>query len=90
VCIALAATAGGSAAVVLTLLILLQVTSFADVGALGVGAISTSTPSRRGASMAVYALAGFTSGFLAPVVIGMVLDLFGGTEPGPVGQLLFW
>jgi MFS family permease len=81
VCIALAATAGGSAAVVLTLLVLLQITSFADVGALGVGAISTSTPSRRGASMAVYALAGFTSGFAAPAVMGMVLDLFGGSEP---------
>jgi MFS family permease len=80
VCIALAATAGGEAAVVLTLLILLQITSFADVGALGVGAISSSDPSRRGASMAVYALAGFTSGFLGPAAIGLMLDLYGGTE----------
>jgi MFS family permease len=80
VCIALAATAGGKAAIVLTLLILLQITSFADVGALGVGAIGSSTPSRRGASMAVYALAGFTTGFLGPAVIGLMLDLFGGSE----------
>jgi len=79
VCIALAASAGGNAAVVLTLLVLLQITSFADVGALGVGAISSSTPSRRGASMAVYALAGFTSGFVAPIVMGLALDLFGGS-----------
>ena len=79
VCIALAATAGGNAAVVLTLLVLLQITSFADVGALGVGAIGSSTESRRGASMAVYALGGFTSGFLAPAVMGLVLDLFGGS-----------
>jgi MFS family permease len=78
VCVALAATAGGNAALVLTLLILLQITSFADVGALGVGAIVASTPSRRGASMAVYALAGFSSGFLAPAAIGLVLDIFGG------------
>ncbi|HYC45576.1 MAG TPA: MFS transporter [Burkholderiales bacterium] len=80
VCIALAATAGGKAPVVLALLILLQITSFADVGALGVGAVGASTASRRGASMAVYALAGFTSGFLAPVVMGVMLDLFGGSE----------
>ena len=63
----------------LTLLVLLQITSFADVGALGVGAISSSTSSRRGASMAVYALAGFTSGFVAPIVMGLALDLFGGS-----------
>ena len=79
VCITLAASVGGNAAVVLTLLVLLQITSFADVGALGVGAVNASTPSRRGASMAVYALAGFSSGFLAPAVMGLMLDLFGGT-----------
>ena len=80
VCIALAATAGGEAAVVLALLCLLQITSFADVGALGVGAVTSSDPSRRGAAMAVYALAGFTTGFLSPVVIGVTIDLFGGSE----------
>ena len=85
VCIALAATAGGKAGIVLTLLILLQITSFADVGALGVGAIGSSTPSRRGASMAVYALAGFTTGFFGPAVIGLMLDLFGGS-----GSALGW
>jgi MFS family permease len=80
VCIALAATAGGHAAVVLGLLILLQVTSFADVGALGAGAVMSSDPIRRGAAMAVYALAGFTAGFLSPAAIGLALDLFGGSE----------
>ena len=29
--------------------------------------------------MAVYALAGFTSGFLGPAAIGLMLDLFGGS-----------
>jgi MFS family permease len=80
VCIALAATAGGKAAVVLGLLILLQITSFADVGALGAGAVMSSDPHHRGASMAVYALAGFTTGFLSPAVIGLAVDLFGGAE----------
>ena len=50
------------------------------MGALGVGAIGSSTPARRGASMAVYALAGYTTGFLGPAVIGLMLDLFGGSE----------
>ena len=80
VCIALAATAGGEAAVVLALLCFLQITSFADVGALAVGAVTSSDPSRRGAAMAVYAFAGFTTGFLSPVVIGVTIDLFGGSE----------
>ncbi len=77
VCLGLAATAGGSIAVVLILLILLQITSFADVGALGAGAVVLAEPARRGASLAVYALAGFTTGFLGPVTFGLVLDWFG-------------
>jgi predicted MFS family arabinose efflux permease len=78
VCLALAATAGGPIALVLSLLILLQITSFADVGALGAGAVSLADPSRRGTALAVYALAGFTTGFLGPAAIGLVLDLAGG------------
>ncbi|MEO8340058.1 MAG: MFS transporter [Nitrospirota bacterium] len=80
VCVALAATAGGKVALVLSLLILLQITSFADVGALGVGAVKSLEPGRRGAAMAVYALTGFTTGFLGPAAIGLALDLFGGSE----------
>lgn len=78
VCFALAATAGGGIAIVLALLILLQITSFADVGALGAGSVALSDPARRGASFAVYAFAGYTTGFLGPVIIGAVLDWFGG------------
>jgi MFS family permease len=80
VCVALAATAGGPIAVVLMLLILLQVTSFADVGALGVGAVMVSDPARRGAALAVYALTGFTTGFLGPAAVGLSLDWFGGVD----------
>jgi MFS family permease len=80
VCVALAATAGGPIAIVLTLLILLQVTSFADVSALGVGAVMMSDPERRGAALAVYALAGFTTGFLGPAAVGLSLDWFGGID----------
>ena len=35
-------------------------------------------PARRGTALAVYALAGFTSGFLGPAAIGLALDLCGG------------
>lgn len=80
VCFALAATAGGPIAIVLALLILLQITSFADVSALGVGAVLLSDPARRGGALAIYALAGFTTGFLGPVVVGLSLDWFGGTD----------
>ncbi len=78
VCLALAATAGGPGGVVAALLILVQITSFADVGALAGGAVSAADPARRGAALAVYALAGYTTGFLGPVAVGVALDWFGG------------
>ncbi len=80
VCLALAATAGGATAIVLTLLVLLQSSSFADVSALGVGAVVLSDPARRGAALSVYALAGFTTGFLGPAAVGLSLDWFGGVD----------
>ena len=39
---------------------------------------ATADPVQRGASLALYALAGFTTGFLGPVAVGTVLDWFGG------------
>jgi MFS family permease len=80
VCLTLAAMAGGATSIVLTLLILLQITSFADVSSLGVGAVMLSDPMRRGASLAIYALAGFTTGFLGPAAVGLSLDWFGGVN----------
>jgi MFS family permease len=80
VCIGLSATAGGSISVVLPLLILVQITSFADVGALAGGAVAAADPSLRGAALALYAIAGFTTGFLGPVAVGYTLDWFGGSH----------
>jgi MFS family permease len=79
VCLALAATAGGPIGIVLPLLILVQITSFADVGALAGGAVAAADPAQRGAALALYALAGFTTGFLGPIAVGSALDSFGGT-----------
>jgi MFS family permease len=79
-CLALAANVGGMLPVVLALLVLLQITSFADVGALGAGAISLADPARRGAALAVYGFVGFATGFLGPTAVGIVLDGFGGVD----------
>jgi MFS family permease len=84
VCLALAATAGGPAPIVMGLLVLVQITSFADVGALAGGAVGAADPARRGAALAVYALAGYATGFLGPVAVGAALDLFGGAA-SPAG-----
>jgi MFS family permease len=78
VCLALAMTAGGNIFVVLPLLVLLQVTSFADVGALAAGAIAATTPLQRGSALGFYATMGFSSGFLGPTVTGFMLGHFGG------------
>jgi MFS family permease len=72
--------AGGATSIVLALLILLQITSFADVSSLGVGAVILSDPMRRGAALAIYAFAGFTTGFLGPAAVGLTLDWFGGVN----------
>lgn len=80
VCLALAATAGGPIVLVLVLLVLLQISSFADVGALGVGAVSSLDPARRGAGMAIYSLAGYMTGFAGSVMFGFCLDWFGGPD----------
>jgi MFS family permease len=77
-CLALAVTAGGPIGIVLPLLILVQITSFADVGALAGGAVAAADPAQRGGALALYALAGFTTGFLGPVAVGTALDWFGG------------
>jgi MFS family permease len=78
VCLALAATAGGPSPLVTALLVLVQITSFADVGALAGGAVAAADPARRGAGLALYALAGYATGFLGPVAVGIALDWFGG------------
>ena len=78
VCLALSATAGGPTVIVLALLVLLQITSFADLGAISAGAVAATDPERRGAALALYALLGFTGGFVGPVVVGIMLDAFGG------------
>jgi predicted MFS family arabinose efflux permease len=80
VCLLLAVTTGGNIAVVLPLLVLLQITSFADVGALSSGAVTAADPARRGAALAIYALTGNLSGFLATAMVGTAIEWFGGAR----------
>jgi predicted MFS family arabinose efflux permease len=80
VCLALAVTSGGPIRIVLPLLMLLQITSFADVGAIAGGTVAAAHPERRGAALALYALVGFAAGFAGPVAVGSALEAFGGVD----------
>jgi hypothetical protein len=52
----------------------------ADSAALTAGAVEEALPGRKGATMAVHALLGFSTGALAPLAFGAVLDLAGGGQ----------
>jgi len=49
-----------------------------DSAAIHAGVITAAAPKRRGATMALQSLAGFTAASLAPVATGVVLDMTGG------------
>ena len=84
VCLGLAATAGGPTLVVLSLLVLVQITSIADAGALSSGAVAAADPTRRGVALAAYAFTGYAAAFVGPVAVGIALDQFGGAG-SPMG-----
>jgi predicted MFS family arabinose efflux permease len=69
-CLALAATAGGPIGIVLPLLILVQITSFADVGALAGGAVAAADPVQREPRSHCTRLPGLRPDFLAPWRLG--------------------
>jgi MFS family permease len=51
-----------------------------DSSSLTSGAAGTAEPSRRGATLAVHSMLGYTGGFLGPLMIGYVLDFAGGAS----------
>lgn len=53
-----------------------------DSAALTTGAVEHAEDGRRGATLAVHSLVGFFAAFLGPLVMGVVLDLAGGTAGG--------
>lgn len=56
-----------------------------DAGTMTAGVVNATPPAHRGATMALYSLLGFGSGFISPAVFGAVLDLAGGR-----GELMAW
>jgi MFS family permease len=49
-----------------------------DSSSLTAGAAGTAEPSRRGATLAVHSMLGYSGGFVGPLIIGWTLDLSGG------------
>ena len=49
-----------------------------DSSSLTAGAAGTAEPSRRGATLAVHSMLGYSGGFAGPLMIGYTLDLAGG------------
>jgi len=68
---------------VLALAFAYSVTIAADSSAITGGLIRTAEPARKGATLALYSLVGFTGGALGPALFGVILDLTGGERlPG--------
>ena len=63
---------------VIALCMLYGITVMGDSASLTAGAVAAAPVGHRGATLAVHAALGFSAGFLGPLVIGAVLDLFGG------------
>ena len=49
-----------------------------DSSSLTAGTAGTAEPSRRGATLAVHSMLGYAGGFIGPLLVGIVLDAFGG------------
>ena len=64
--------------VAVALLLLYGFIVWLDSSSLTAGAAGTAEPARRGATLAVHSMLGYTGGFVGPLMIGLVLDLAGG------------
>ena len=64
----------GAAALVLVYATLI----WSDSSSLNAGSAGSAEPGRRGATLAVHSTLGYAGGFLGPLALGAMLDLFGG------------
>jgi MFS family permease len=71
-------SAGEPILVVAALALLYHVMIMGDSAALTAGAVTSSVPTERGATLAVHSILGFSGGFIGPLAVGLVLDLAGG------------
>ena len=67
-----------SYAVAVVLLLIYGFVVWLDSSSLTAGAAGTAEPSRRGATLAVHSMLGYSGGFAGPLMIGYTLDLAGG------------
>jgi predicted MFS family arabinose efflux permease len=78
-CAALLGFAGTqSYAVAVALLLLYGALIWLDSSSLTAGTAGTAEPSRRGATLALHSMLGYSGGFVGPLAVGWVLDLGGG------------
>lgn len=61
--------------------LLYAVLIWADSSTLTAGAAGNAAPGQRGATLAVHSTLGYFGGFLGPLLMGLVLDLAGGSGP---------
>ena len=64
--------------IVLVMAFVYSVTIAADSSAITGGLIHSAEPARKGATLALYSLVGFTGAALGPALFGLILDLAGG------------
>ncbi len=64
--------------VAVALLLIYGFVVWLDSSSLTAGAAGTAEPSRRGATLAVHSMLGYSGGFVGPLMIGYTLDLAGG------------
>ena len=61
-----------------TLVLVYAMLIWADSSSLTAGSAGSAEPGRRGATLAVHSTLGYAGGFVGPIVLGAMLDFFGG------------
>lgn len=67
--------------VAMPLLMLYGLLVWLDSSSLTAGAAGTAEPARRGQTLAVHSMLGYSGGFVGPLVVGWMLDWWGGMSP---------
>lgn len=76
--VALGFAAAGPYALMVALLFLHGATSYGDAGAINGGVVVAATPETRNATLALFGMAGFVSGFVGSFAVGYAIDVAGG------------
>ncbi len=74
-------TAGAAPWLAIGCVMLWNAAIYLDSSALTAGTVQAAEPTLRGATMGLHSMAGYTGGFVGPLLTGVVLDLAGGDGP---------